>query len=76
MIDLCAAGTANGMRARIGLEECGLAYDFHPIADFALYGVVARVKGTQPALVEGFANVTRWADEMAARPAIQRAMKF
>src|SRR5712691_12582994 len=31
MIDLYAAGTANGMRARIGLEECGLAYNFHPV---------------------------------------------
>ncbi|HEY6241038.1 MAG TPA: glutathione S-transferase family protein [Burkholderiales bacterium] len=204
MIDLYAAGTSNGMRARIGLEECGLAYNFHPIdltkgeqkspsflamnpngqipvivdndgpggkavtisqsvavlmycaeksgkflpqdpaarpafwqalasagsdmsgmvtaifvlsrakeqhgpaietfksmwknyvkvwdaklgkqrccaggevtiADFALYGVMARVKSAQPALVEGFANVARWTEEMAARPAIQRAMKF
>jgi GSH-dependent disulfide-bond oxidoreductase len=31
MIDLYAAGTSNGMRARIGLEECGLAYALHPI---------------------------------------------
>jgi len=46
------------------------------IADFALYGVVARMKAAQPALVEGFANVARWTDAMAARPAIQRAMKF
>ena len=46
------------------------------VADFALYGVVARVRAAQPALLEGFANVSRWADEMAARPAIQRAMKF
>ncbi len=204
MIDLYAAGTANGMRARIGLEECGLAYAFHPvdltkgeqkspsflsmnpngqipvivdsdgpggkpvtlsqsvavlmycaeksgkflpgspaaqpafwqalmsaasdmsgmvttiftiarskephgptletfksmwknyvkvwdgtlgqrryaagdeitIADFALYGVVARVKGAQPQLLEGFSNVARWAEEMAARPAVRRAMKF
>jgi glutathione S-transferase len=46
------------------------------VADFALYGVVGRMKVTQPALVEGFANVARWAGEMAARPAVQRAMKF
>ena len=46
------------------------------IADFALYGVVARMKAAQPALLEGFASVARWADEMAARPAVQRAMKF
>jgi GST-like protein len=32
VIDLYAAGTSNGMRARIALEECGLAYTFHPIA--------------------------------------------
>jgi GST-like protein len=31
MIDLYAAGTSNGLRARIGLEECGLAYNLHPI---------------------------------------------
>ena len=31
MIDLYAAGTSNGMRARIALEECGLAYKLHPI---------------------------------------------
>src|SRR5436309_718098 len=32
MIDLYAAGTTNGIRARIALEECGLAYNLHPIA--------------------------------------------
>ena len=32
MIDLYAAGTSNGMRARIALEECGLPYALHPIA--------------------------------------------
>ena len=31
MIDLYAAGTSNGMRARIALEECGLKYNWHPI---------------------------------------------
>jgi GSH-dependent disulfide-bond oxidoreductase len=31
VIDLYAAGTSNGMRARIALEECGLAYRFHPV---------------------------------------------
>jgi len=38
--------------------------------------VVARVKAAQPALMEGFANAARWTDAMAARPAVQRAMKF
>jgi GSH-dependent disulfide-bond oxidoreductase len=32
MIDLYAAGTSNGTRARIALEECGLAYKLHPVA--------------------------------------------
>jgi GST-like protein len=32
MIDLYAAGTSNGIRARIALEECGLSYVLHPIA--------------------------------------------
>lgn len=32
MIDLYAAGTSNGMRARMALEECGLPYKFHPVA--------------------------------------------
>ncbi|MFN2645466.1 MAG: glutathione S-transferase family protein [Burkholderiales bacterium] len=31
MIDIYAAGTSNGMRARIALEECGLKYNWHPI---------------------------------------------
>src|SRR5512147_1355086 len=29
MIDLYAAGTSNGMRARIALEECGLPYKWN-----------------------------------------------
>ena len=32
MIDLYAAPTSNSMRARMALEECGLAYTFHPIS--------------------------------------------
>jgi GSH-dependent disulfide-bond oxidoreductase len=32
MIDLYAAGTSNGMRARMALEECGLPYKLHPVA--------------------------------------------
>jgi GST-like protein len=31
VIDLYAAGTSNGMRARIALEECGLEYKLHPV---------------------------------------------
>ena len=149
MIDLYAAGTSNGMRARIALEECGLPYTFHPIAldkgehktaaflamnpngqipvivdhdgpggkpvtlsqstaqlfkdrlrgffqvwedvlakktfcaadevtvaDLSLYAGYARVKGSAPELVDGLPNLARWAGEMAARPAMQRATKF
>lgn len=46
------------------------------IADFALYAVVARAKQVVPHLCEGMPNVDRWAAEMAARPAMQRALKF
>jgi GSH-dependent disulfide-bond oxidoreductase len=46
------------------------------LADFSLYAGYARCKGAIPELVEGCPNVARWAEEMAARPAIQRALKF
>jgi GST-like protein len=46
------------------------------IADFSLYAGYARAKSVMPELCEGFPNVERWAGEMAARPAIQRALKF
>ena len=46
------------------------------VADLSLYAGYWRTKGAQPAVVEGFANLGKWADQMAARPAIQRAVKF
>jgi GST-like protein len=46
------------------------------IADFSLYAGYARCKSTIPELCEGVPSVERWAKEMAARPAIQRALKF
>jgi GSH-dependent disulfide-bond oxidoreductase len=46
------------------------------LADFSLYAGYARAKGAIAELCEGCANVARWAEEMAARPAIQRALKF
>jgi len=46
------------------------------VADFSLYAGYARIKGAAPELVEGLPNLARWADEMTARPAIQRALKF
>lgn len=46
------------------------------IADFALYGVVARTKGVLPEICEGVPNVDRWLAEIGARPAVLRAMSF
>ena len=46
------------------------------IADLSLYAGYARVKGSAPELVDGLPNLARWAAEMAARPAMQRATKF
>lgn len=46
------------------------------LADFSLYAGYARAKAAVPELCEGVPNVERWASEMAARPAIQRALKF
>jgi len=46
------------------------------IADLSLYAGYWRTKGAYPELVQGFANLERWSAEMAARPAIQRAIKL
>jgi GSH-dependent disulfide-bond oxidoreductase len=46
------------------------------VADLSLYAGYARIKGAAPDAVEGMPNLTRWAEAMAARPAIQRALKF
>jgi GST-like protein len=46
------------------------------IADFALYGVIGRAKQTMPALIEGYKNISRWADEIGARPGVKKGMTF
>ena len=46
------------------------------VADLSLYAGYARIVGAAPDIVEGLPNVARWAGEMTARPAIQRALKF
>jgi len=46
------------------------------IADFSLYAGYARAKGSVPELCEGMPNLERWGNELAARPAIERALKF
>ena len=46
------------------------------IADVSLYAGWFRIKSASPELCEGLAHLERWAGEMAARPAMQRATKF
>jgi GST-like protein len=46
------------------------------IADISLYAGYVRAKGAQPELCEGLTNLERWGKEMAARPAMQRAVQF
>jgi glutathione S-transferase len=46
------------------------------IADVSLYAGFARMKAALPALLEGLPSLERWAKELAARPAMQRAVKF
>jgi len=46
------------------------------VADFSLYAGYVRAKGVVPEVVEGFSHLERWAREMAARPATQRALRF
>ena len=46
------------------------------IADISLYAGWVRIKGALPDLCEGLPNLERWAKEMGARPAMQRATKF
>ena len=46
------------------------------LADFSLYAGYWRTKGALPDCVAGFPNLERWAAEIAARPAIQRATRL
>jgi GST-like protein len=46
------------------------------VADLSLFAGYARTKGAAPDVVAGLSSLSRWADEMGARPAIQRALKF
>jgi GST-like protein len=46
------------------------------IADFSLYAGYVRAKGAAADTCEGMPNLERWAKEMGARPATQRAIKF
>ena len=46
------------------------------IADFSLFAGYKRTSGALPELLEGLASLARWAQEMGARPAMQRALRF
>ena len=46
------------------------------VADVSLYAGWVRLKATVPEVCEGAPNIERWAKEMAARPAMQRATRF
>ncbi len=46
------------------------------IADFSLYAGYWRTKGAAPECVQGLPNLERWGNEIGARPAVQRAVKF
>jgi GST-like protein len=46
------------------------------VADLSLLAGWLRTNGALPELLEGFPNLKRWADEMNARPGVQRALKF
>jgi GST-like protein len=61
--------------ARLGKQKYAAGNEI-TLADFSLYAGYARAKGSVAELCEGCPNVARWAEEMAARPAIQRALKF
>jgi GSH-dependent disulfide-bond oxidoreductase len=61
--------------ARLGKQKYAAGNEV-TLADFSLYAGYARAKGSIAELCEGCPNVARWAEEMAARPAIQRALKF
>lgn len=55
-------------------KQC--AGDEVSIADLSLYAGYWRIKGALPEVLEGLPDLSRWAEAMAARPAIQRALKF
>ena len=46
------------------------------VADLSLLAGYLRTKGAYPELLEGMANLARWGDELSARAAVQRAIKF
>ncbi|HYD57478.1 MAG TPA: glutathione S-transferase family protein [Burkholderiales bacterium] len=46
------------------------------LADFSLFAGYWRAKGTLAEACKGFDHLERWSAEIAARPAVQRAIKF
>ncbi|MEK9683392.1 MAG: glutathione S-transferase family protein [Rhodospirillaceae bacterium] len=46
------------------------------LADFAAFGIITRGKSTFPEMSEGYTNIDRWHDELAARPGVQKGLDF
>jgi GST-like protein len=61
--------------AKLAAQKYAAGGEF-TVADISLYAAYARILGVLPAVCEGFPSVTRWAAELGARPAMQRAQKF
>jgi len=65
---------------RIWDEQLGrtryAAGEEYTVADISLLAGWWRTRGALPELLEGFANLKRWGEELSARPAVQRALKF
>ena len=59
----------------LGKRKYAAGADF-TVADLSLFAGYARMQKAIPELVEGYPNVARWAQEVGARPAVQRALKF
>jgi len=53
-----------------------VAGDEITVADFAAYAVIYRAEQTVAALLQGYPNLDRWRKEMAARPGVQKGLKF
>ncbi len=60
---------ALALRTNCGGEEI-------TIADFAMFGTLARCRQVTPSLMEGCPNIDRWYDTIAARPGVQRGLDF
>lgn len=68
-------GALKGWDAQFATRKFCMGEEYS-IADISLYCGYVRCKQNIPDVCEGMPNLARWADEVGARPAIQRALKF